>query len=329
MAETPDRAGEMAPIIVLAGPGVPGQTLAAALGRNPAAYDLPACNLELLPMMDGFLREMSGMRAVQIHGLLRALSQLLGGEQSIASVAMARRWLSRRMHLSTAVVAQEIAALVAPRRMVMAVTAALFDEGARDRLIAAFPGARFVHLQMHPLHQGSALMAEAGGAAALLMGAREAGASETGATSVRPDPQAAWLMTEDAVAALRAAVPEGRVTALRVEDVLAAPERVLGDLAATLGLPDDPQARQAMGRPDMSPFAGPGPFGAHLGGDVRSFAALRQALVAARGPVPRAGAAQGDGRMTVLTAAGLPWDPRSTTGLRPEVIARARALGYA
>ncbi len=301
------------PIFVLAGPGMPGQTVAAALGRNPAAWDLPGCNLELAALTDQYLREMSGLRAGQMHGLLRALALLLGGEQTLASVAMARRWLARRMHLSTGAVARELAGLVAPRRMVMPVTAALFDPGARDRLLATFPDAHFVHLQMHPRHQGAALMAQAGGAAALLLGA----SVRADDASPIPDPQEVWLMAEDGMAAIGDAVPAERMQSLRLEDLLARPDHVLGRLARALGLPDDAVAVARMARPEDSPFAGPGPFGAHLGGDITDVDTLRQAIATRLHPM----------RVTALTGP-VPWHPGSS-GFRPEVIASARALGYA
>ena len=155
------------PILVLAAPGVPGQTLAAALGRNPAAYDLPELNLELMPSIDVLQREMTGIRASQLHGLLRALAQLLAGEQTVAAVDMANRWLLRRTYLPTSAVAQELAIRIAPRRLVAPVTAAIFDRSSLRRLRATFPEAIFVHLHLHPHVYGRLLLAGTAGQAAL------------------------------------------------------------------------------------------------------------------------------------------------------------------
>lgn len=301
------------PILVLAGPAVPGATLAAALGRNPAAFGVPALNLELAPMLDQWLESLSGLRAGQTHGLLRTLALLLGGEQTIPAVAMARRWLMRRMHLPTADIARDIAALVAPRRLVMPVTAGLFDPAARERLAETWPDADLLNLRAHPLHHAGLLLAEAGGAAALLLGAVEDPSGEEQAAP-RPDPEALWLMTEDAVAGFPA---PGPIRALRLEDLAAAPAEELARLARDLGLPADAAAIDAMTRPDLSPFAGPGPFGAHVAPPVPGFPDLRRTLARARGP-------QG---ITALSVP-LPWraDARS---FRPEVVDRARMLGYA
>ena len=295
-----------APILVVAGPGVPGQTLAAALGRNPQAWGMPETTLELVAVTDGYLREMAGLRQVQMHGLLRGLSQLIAGEQTMDSVDMARRWLSRRAHLPTERVAREIAGLIPPRRMVRPVTAALFDPAAPERLAATFPQARLVRLHRHPQSHGRAVMDRLGGAAAVILGAR---APEDDSIV---DPQELWLMAETGADLLCAAFPETATITLRTEDLMADPATVLADLAARLGLPADAAAVAAMQRPEASPFAGPGPFGAHLDGEIAAFAAV--------GPddSPRAEES--------LEAA--PTWRADGAGLRPEITARARAIGY-
>jgi len=293
------------PVFVLAAPGVPGQTLAAALGRNPGAYDLPECNLELSGSVESLLREMTGMRQGQMHGLLRALSHLLAGEQSMAGIEMARRWLTRHMHLPTGAVAQRLAAMIAPRRTVMPVTSALFEPGGTERLLAAFPQADFVHLQMHPVAQGRAVMGQSGGAAAMLLGAVDDSVSPPMA-----DAQELWATAEEGAAVFRAAVAPSRFHALRVEDLAANPARALAVLADALHLATDPAAVARMLRPEASAFAGPGPFGAHLAGDVLTLAALRAALpgeVSLKGP--------------------LPWRPDGA-GLRPALRDQAAAMGY-
>lgn len=296
-----------APVFVLAAPGVPGQTLAAALGRNPGAFDLPECNLELSGTIDTLLREMTGMRQGQLHGLLRSLSHLLAGEQTMASVELSRRWLTRHMHLPTSAVAQRLAAMVAPRRMVAPVTSALFEPSGTERLLAAFPGAHYVHLQMHPVSQGRAVMGQSGGAAAMLMGAVDESVEPP-----MPDAQELWAMAEAGVAVFRGAVVPQRFHTLHVEDLAADPARALAGLAWGLALPADAAAVARMLRPEESAFAGPGPFGAHLAGDVLDLAALRAAIPA---------------EASVSLRGALPWRPDGG-GLRPALRDQAAAMGY-
>lgn len=309
----------VSPVLVVAAPGIPGATLAAALGRNPAACDLPELNLELSQMLDSLLREAQGLAAVRLHGLLRALAQLLAGEQSMDAVDMARRWLMRRIHLPTATVAREIAAVLAPRRMIRPVSAALFDPGAMERLPATFPQADIVVVQMHPRHHGARVMAQAGGAAAILYGARD--------DSVTPpvtDPQMLWLMAETALDGLRATIPPARLHAVQVEALARDPAATLAGLARALRLEDSPDSVARMCHPEASPFAGPGPFGAHLAGDILGIAELRCAVLQLQMAHSREAALEA----SLASLAGpLPWRADAAP-LCAEVRARAQAMGY-
>lgn len=296
------------PIFVLAPPGMQGETVAAVLARNPACFGLPECNLELAGNLDALMREMTGMRSAQLHGLMRGLSHLLGGEQSVAGVEMARRWLSRHLHLSTAAVWHLIAARVAPRRLVTPLTTTLFEPGSTGRLVTAFPQAHFVHLEMHPRSHGQAVMAQYDGTAAQILGAKD--------ETVEPalaDPQELWLMAEEGVEELAALIPPGQMHPLRLEDLAHDTARTIRALARELGLPQDRAALAAMAQPELSPFRGPGPFGAHLSGDILSLAELARTVPTVDG----------------LSLTGwMPWRPDGM-GLRAELRQRATAMGYA
>ena len=84
-------------------------------------------------------------------------------------------------------------------------------------------------------------------------------------------------------------------------------------LAVAGELPADDGAIAAMLHPEQSPFARLGPFGAHLGDEPEFL----------RDPAFRAGTAKEE-----QLEGPLPWRSDGS-GFEPEVIARARALGYA
>ncbi|MBL4810867.1 MAG: sulfotransferase, partial [Rhodobacteraceae bacterium] len=254
---------------------MPGLTVAAALGQNPAAYGLPECNLELEPMTDAVVREMTGLRSAQIHGLLRVLAQLLSGEQVMGSVEMARRWLMQRLHLPTSYILREIAELTAPRRLVIPTTAGLLYPSACDRLVGNFDNALFVHLQMHPYNHATAVMSQHQGAAARITGAID----KSGDDDV-VDPQMLWAEAEEGVARIATAVGPDRFFSLRCEDLADDSAKALAGLAKQLGLPANKAAVAAMAAPENSVFAGIGPYGANMGGDIRTLAALRAELSA-------------------------------------------------
>lgn len=297
------------PVFVLAAPGLPGQTLAAALGRGPGAYDLPELNLEQMATIDVLRREMIGIRAVQLHGLMRAIGHLYAGEQTQASVEMAGRWLSRRAYLSTAAVAGELASRLAPRRMVTPVTASVLDKASLRRLRAAFPKASYLHLHLHPHQYGRHLLNSVAGRVAVQL----SGALDESTTPPTPDPQVLWLMAETAIAEFTAGLDaDQQLIEVRAEALARAPGPLLAGLAGALGLPNDAAALAAMMSPEASAFFGPGPMGAHTAGNIQSLADLAASL-------PDAESARLDGPV--------PWRADGAE-LRAPVRERARALGY-
>src|SRR5690348_11238289 len=111
-------AWDAAPIFVLAAPHSYGALIGAMIGCHPAAFALPELNLFVSATLEGLWSEMADRGQVQIHGLLRLVAYLFAGEQTIAAVAMARRWLTRRMHWPTRRVFDELRAAAAPLRLV-------------------------------------------------------------------------------------------------------------------------------------------------------------------------------------------------------------------
>jgi len=256
------------PVLVLAAPGAGSGTLAAALGQNPAAFGLPVLNLETEKTVYDMCFEMSGLRMVQINGVLRALALLLSGEQSLHSVEMARRWLMERLHLPASEIGRWLIQRLAPRRAVIPVGTGLFGQTTRERIASIYPGAALVVVRRHPNSHAQSVMDQAGGAIASLLGA----SGGSGGQPRMSDPVGLWLKAEDAIAELGELMPESPVHELRIEDVAADPGTALAALAQGLGLEVSDRARAAMATPERSPFAGPGPYGAHLREDIAPFA---------------------------------------------------------
>lgn len=297
------------PILILTPPGLPGQTLAAALGRNPAGYDLPELNLEQAASVDQLQRDLVGIRGMQILGLMRAVAQLYGGEQTGIAVEMARRWLNARAYLPTAHVTREIIARIAPRRMIAPVTAALFDRLTRKQLLRNCPDAVYVLLTAHPVTYGSLLSATEAGEVMLTI----AGATDESVAPALPDPQQLWLMAQTALDDVAGQVPPDRIVRQDAAALVTDPGTALTSLAEALDLPGHAAAVAAMRDPEASVFAGPGPLGAPVAGNIHGFDRLNRDFAAA---------APGTG-----LDAPLPWRPDGA-GLTPEIRDRARAMGY-
>ncbi len=293
------------PIFILAAPGIPAQTVAAMLGQHPECWDLPEINLEMSGNLDGLMRDMIGMRSAQMHGLLRVLSQLLTGEQTLIGIDAGRRWLSRHSYLPTSAIWHLLAQRIAPRRIVAPITATLFESGSLGRLVQTFPDAQFIALTMHPKSHGQAVMAQHGGAAAWLLGAVD----ET-VQPIMPEPSEVWQLADHGTEELAALVPKDQLHTVRIEDLAHHPVATLARLLPLISLSARERTIAALQHPQASPFHGRGPFGAHSGGDILSMAQLADEIA----PL---GAVSLDGRA--------PWRP---DGMPLDKAIRSRAVSH-
>jgi hypothetical protein len=280
----------------------------AMIGRNPAAFSIPETNMFVSDTLEGLWSEMADRQQLQIHGLLRTVAELFAGEQTISAIAMARRWLTRRMHWPTNRVFEEIVTRAAPFRIVEKSRIHVRNRDAMDRIRLAAPNASFVHVVRHPRTQGAAMLQAEGEWKEFTRQMVEPGNVRS-----EPDPQQLWLKVETGIEQFLATIPAERQVRLRAEDLFATPETELARVATALGLPADERAVTAMLHPEDSPFARIGPFGAQLGDEPEFL----------RDPLFRAGsleAASLDGPLA--------WRA-DRSGFNPEVLERARALGYA
>lgn len=296
------------PILILTPPGLPGQSLAAALGQGPVAYDVPELNLEQMEFTDALQRELIGFRGMQMLGLLRAIAEIYGGEQTGLSIDMARRWITTRAHLPTADVAQELAARIAPRRLTAPVTSAIFDRLTMKQLIKTFPNAEFVRLTVHPITYGRVMTSLPAGEAALML----TGAIDESVEPAEYDPQELWMKVETQLEPVLSALPDNQLHHFDVADWMADPHAALKRLTERLALPSDDAAIAPMMYPERSKFAGPGPMNAPLASQIDSFA-----KIVARFTQPEPDTLDG----------ALPWRDDGSS-LRSDVRSHAMALGY-
>jgi hypothetical protein len=303
----PVKSPAPAPIFLLAAPHCYAALIGAMLGQHPETFDVPELNLFIADTLEGLWSEMPDAKQIQIHGLLRAAAYLFAGEQTITSILMARRWLTRRMHWPTSRVFDEIRAKAAPFRVVEKSRTSVRDADTLKRIGDACPDAFFVHLVRHPLSFGLAVSAGSGEAQSLVRGIGESGAQRRNV-----DPQLLWLGVERRIEEFLTMVPAERQIRLRVEDLFDAPEEQLRTLARAMQLSTSVPATEAMLHPERSPFAGLGPVGANLG-DELSF--LENPKFRAPRPVE------------VSLDGALPW-ARDGAGFGADVVERARELGY-
>jgi hypothetical protein len=243
------------------------------LGQHPQLYGMPEMQLFGARTVGEWLERSSAASFPMADGLLRAVAELLFGEQSGRTIVLARRWLTARPDRPTPAVFRQLAARVAPRMVVEKSPSLVYEQRSMRRAQRAFPCARFLHLVRHPTGHGESVLKHIresrrhGPVPRWLLGM--AGyESRNGDGTWMPSPERSWYGLHTNVLAFLRDVPPERQLRVRGEDVLTQPERTLAGVASWLGLRTDRDAIDAMLHPERSPFARFGPPGARFGNDV-------------------------------------------------------------
>ncbi|MDF1669253.1 MAG: sulfotransferase [Roseovarius sp.] len=304
-----------APVFVLAGPRSYSSLAVGMIGQHPELFGVPELNLFQCLDMEEFNTgenpdgsSKSPFWKSMRHGLLRALAEVFSGEQTPESIRMAERWLRTRDQMTSAQVLQELAEAVAPRRIVEKSPGILRKAEFMNRMLAAAPNARFIHLVRSPIDQCKSAMAAKGGIGVLL----SLNSVDHRDEEAQLEPQILWHDTQIQILRFLDQLPDEQFVTLKGEDLLNDTDATLKALCKWLEISDAPEAIEAMKRPEDSPFACMGPANAPLGNDVNflNSPALREGKV----------------KFSALDAP-LPWRDDKEQ-LHPRVIALAEALGY-
>lgn len=299
-----------APLFLLAPPRSYTSLMNAMLGQHPQAFGLPElCLFNVDNLIQLWVRtsdEMGGDAKTR-HGLLRAVAEIYAGEQTMETVRMAEHWCAARQTHTTASVYRELVDKIHPLVAVEKSPAYTVDIKRLLRIRKAFPEARFLHLTRHPVGQCKSVMSLYDGTFALFVNSIEF--LEDRAIV---EPQYAWHDFNVNILNFLDTVPAEQQMRVRGEDMMSDPPIYLGKICRWLGLRDDADAIDQMMHPERSPFACFGPLDALFGNDPNFLAGptFRPHKV----KVPR-------------LDEPVPWR-EDGKGLRPEVIALARELGY-
>lgn len=249
------------PLIILAPPRSFTSVVCAMLGQHPEMYGLPEVNLFIAETM----REREGRIARpkwSEHGLLRVVAQLYGGEQTIQTVVLARRWLEIRANSRCVSVFQELGEEVAPKVLIDKSPRTALHTEYLQRIRRAFPNTKFIHLLRHPRPQSESLW-RLGGA----FTADALDAFDYSTDPPTPDMQKVWYAFHMNIITFLDGLPEDQWMRIRGEDFLEDPDTYLREIAAWLGVSTDQEAIEAMKHPERSPYACFGPANALLGND--------------------------------------------------------------
>ncbi len=299
-----------APLFMLAPPRSYTSVFNAMIGQHPQTFGLPELNLFTVSHLKdlwGKVSEDIGGDSNRRNGLLRAVAEIYGGEQSAATVTMANHWAAAREDMATGEVFRELVAKLHPLIPVEKSPAYTIATERLLRIYEAFPDARFIHLVRHPVPQGKSVLKLNNGVFALFVNSFDFGEG----TAV-VDPQIAWHDININILNFLEGVPPTQQMRIRGEAFMTEPQQNLRRICQWLGIRDDDEAIAAMMRTEESPFACFGPITALFGNDPSflqgpAFRPHTPEIPAMDEPLPW----RGDGE-----------------GLRPEVVALAREFGY-
>ncbi len=249
------------PIFVLGARPVDVAFAGAIIGSHPEAFGVPELNLFAHPTVEGLWLEVPEQEKAPSHGLLRAVAYIYGCEQTIVSVAMAQRWVLRRLQWPTSRVFDELRERLAPLRLVDKSSVYSQRLTCLERIRTHCPEAYFVHVVEHPLTVSQRKST----------GRRGRGPRRTqspGRSKGSLGDQLKWLESQRRIADAIEDVSAERRAVLRMEDLITVPRIALEELCNSLGLSGDFGAVRAMLRPQDLPFARLGPVGANLGDDL-------------------------------------------------------------
>ncbi|NNJ84359.1 MAG: sulfotransferase [Gammaproteobacteria bacterium] len=296
------------PIFILASPFSFRAALCAMLGQHPNLYDLPDMNLLAREYPTNLLDEPA---TLPLDGLLRSVGQLYGGEQTLESMEMARRWLYQRLSKQTRDIYLELCRKIDPLRMVDSSAAYTNPKQPETlhRIGAGFPKAYYIHLVRHPRTQCQAWMKDPRSVSELH--ALKSYAHDTNQPVI--DPQFDWQHRNRMILNFLDGIPTDRWIRLRGEDVISNPRDHLEEICRWLKIPWNESVYEAMLATENSVYSSAGPYGAKWGRNPEFL----------RSPALR----QRYGHRTSKLDGALPWRTDGA-GLTGETIELARQFGY-
>ena len=223
------------------------------LGQHPELAGLPELKLfcySTLAELETSLPDYWRRRGVthRSPGLLRAVALLLFGGQTAETLREARQWLEARSHWPGASILDVLLARLHPRSAVEKSPEHVLDDVTLERMAAAYPAARYVHLTRHPISTQRSMQ-------------------EYRKRLAPTDPQIgepmagieSWYEVHRRILLFTASLPAVRHFRVRAEDVLNQSDGTLRAIAGWLGVRTDESAIEAMKHPELSPFADAGP----------------------------------------------------------------------
>ncbi|MEL7450689.1 MAG: sulfotransferase [Pseudomonadota bacterium] len=232
--------------------------ISAMIGNHPELMGLAETHLFFRDTYED-MHNIYRARPQTQDGLLRVVAELGLGEQSEVNIEAARALLEENRHAPTADIFADLADWAGPRELVDKSPMYLSDVKCMQRMHAAFPEARYLHITRHPRSTCDSLH-------------QLINAPGRQKKFVKPEdmtPEKMWLEPHLRVLEFAQSIEPDQYMRLRGEVLMEQPEVYLQQIAEWLGISSSQTAVEKMLHPENSPFSRFGPENARFGNDPK------------------------------------------------------------
>lgn len=251
------------PIFVLAAPRSFSSISASILGGHPEAYSVPELNILIKENMKKFMEEERDVFIPQTHGLLRTVSELYAGEQTMETISMSHRWIIRRADRKTSDIYEEICEKIYPLTLIDKSPAYALLPQRLARIKKYFPDAYYLHITRHPIDMNKSMYKlEKGKLLAVL-----SNSIDFSKENKLIDPQLMWYTCNANILEFLKNIGEEKKLTIKGEEMINNRKETLRKICSWMSWSWSTDAYEQMIHPENSPYAQFGPIGAELGSD--------------------------------------------------------------
>lgn len=229
------------------------------LGQHPQLYGFPEMHLFYAPTIEAVLTATTDPWSHwATSGLIRAVAQVIFGDQTAGTIEQARSWLDDRKDLAPHKAYDFLLDRVAPLIGLEKTPETAISRTSLRRLLAAYPDARFVHLTRGANPTIASMLVHWGGHWKWQTWDHDTRA----AYATR-----SWFMSHRKIIEFGRTIPSDRWIQIRAEDLLEYPHPILRRFCQVMNIRDGLDEIEGMLHPERSPFAFVGPETAPGGND--------------------------------------------------------------
>jgi hypothetical protein len=261
--ETPVR---HEPVFVLAPARSYSTVTVALLAGHPGIYGFPEMLIFSADTVGELIQRAPRLRQIpsfvesQRSGILRAVADVLEGNQEESAIGRAEKWLTDRCCWSSRQLMDYLLGRVYPQVGVEKSPETVTTNNALRACLDSYPNARYIHLTRHPV---STMRSHIDHMQPWV------GKSEKRRKTLVVLAASSWCLSHLRIARSLDQLPASQWARVRAEDLLREPATQLPKLLSWLGLPADGDIVGQMMHTENWRFAGTGPSGRLFGGDPK------------------------------------------------------------